>query len=595
MSSGIVNDDWWPGVLQPIPLERPAATEYVLVAEIGQPWGPRSYRHLYTALAPADLTDALIRNPGGIGHEVRASGPHPHVSPSLGEASYKPRFYIDGGGFVPEDLEPLCVAWTSANRTYLAPDQGFLMTYGLMPRYLVDTGSKEVRWDDPSIPRSDVVISAPESEYHFPAHTRAFVSIHRDYLQDYATIRGLHLIQVYFAEKWDDPPSDIEEALDGGESREFSLPGRLVRLYAQKRPSSYLASVWGTRALIGPGSSPVTEGGWEYGELTWPGIEGVVTHDRAMTPGLDYAFVTDSVLGRYEGWPDFSVNPEIGGISYGGQWSTGNTSRLGREIIRVELKKLYEGNPPEVVHHFHRHAVPPPIGDLVALRNEPNVATRTRRIVYALVSLGEQIAGIASEVLGRTTSSMDTVKLSRANLDYEGWWENRNAEPVARHAPTSMTKDAFLSRCGQLDQLVVESLDEGILRETLLNIGVDRKLIESWKSLKLLAHLLQLASTASETGLRLPEDAREAVARAAEGGSAQELPILAVLHELRIAGSHRGDKSHDTRIADALAQLDLHPQSTSTGWGHVLDRLYDEVARELETATYVLGQHRVNP
>jgi hypothetical protein len=186
------------------------------------------------------------------------------------------------------------------------------------------------------------------------------------------------------------------------------------------KPPSYLASVWGTRPLIGLGGSPVTEGRWEYGELTCPGIEGVVTHDRAMTPTLSYAFVKDSVLRRYEGQPEFSVNPEIGGVSYNIQWSPGNTSRLGRDIIRVELKKLYEGTPPEVVHHFHHHAVSPPGYDLTTLQNQPNVATRTRRIVYSLVSLGENLAGLSSNALGRQITSMDTVKFLRADLDYEG-------------------------------------------------------------------------------------------------------------------------------------------------------------------------------
>lgn len=590
MSASAVAGDWWPKVLQPIPLENPLATEHVLVAENGQPWGTRSYRYLYTALAPPELSGALLSNPGGIGYEVRATGPHPAGPTSMGGAPYEPRFYIDALGLVPGDLEPLCVAWTSANRTYIAPDQGFLMTYGLIPRFVTIADVKEVHWDDPSVPRNDVVISIPVSEYQFPLLTRAHVSIDRDYLQDYATIRKLHMIQVYFAERWEDPPSDIEAGPAGEESREWSFPGRLVRLFAQRNPPSYLASVWGTRPLIAPGSSPVTKGRWEYGELIWPGIDGVVTHDRAMSPGLDYAYVTDSVLGRYEGRPGFSVNAEYGGVSYGGQWSTGNTARLGRDLIRVELKKLYEGNPPEVVQHFHRHAVPLPAGDLRALHDQPNIATRTRRIVYALVTLGEEIAALSTKALGRVVTSMDTVRLSRGSLDYEGWWENPIAEQAARHAPMSMTKDMFLSRCAQLDQLVVEAIDEGILRETLVAFGVDAEQIKGWRSLKLLAHLMRLAVTGSSAGLRLPEDAHQMVDRVSGGPSPPGLSVLEQLHELRIVGSHRSDGRHAQRLAAALAMLGVDRESTASGWGLVLDRLYDEVARELEETVSSLNQ-----
>jgi len=591
LSANPVAGDWWPRVLQPIPLEKLLATEHVLVAENGQPWGPRSYRYLYTALAPPELSDAVLRNPGGIGYEVRATGPHPTVSATMGGSPYEPRFYIDACGLAPGDLEPLCVAWRSANRTYIAPDQGFLMTYGLIPRFVTIAGVKEVHWDDPSLPRNDVVVSIPVSEYHFPLLTRAHISIHRDYLQDYATIRKLHMIQVYFAECWEDPPSDIETGVEGKEALELSFPGRLVRLYAQRRPPSYLASVWGTRPLIGPGASPVTEGRWEYGQLIWPGIGGVVTHDRAMSPGLDHAYVTDSVLGRYEGQPGFSVNPEYGGVSYGGQWSTGNTSRLGRDLIRVELKKLYEGNPPDVVLHFHRHAVPPPGGDLRALRDQPNIATRTRRIVYALVTLGEETAALSTKALGRVIASTDTVRLSRTRLDYEGWWEHPIAEQAARHAPMGMTRDMFLSRCGQLDQLVVEAINERILRETLVALGVDAEQIIEWRSLKLLAHLLRLVITGSSVGLRLPEDAQQAVERVSEGLSPSMLSVLEQLHDLRIAGSHRGDDRHARKLADALALLDLEPESTASGWGLALDRLYDEVAQELEKTASALSSN----
>lgn len=592
MSNDVVNDDWWPDVLKSIPRENPIAGEYALVAAIDQPWGSRSYRHLYTALAPTDLIDTLILHPGGIDHEVRATGPFPAMSPTIDETPYRPRFFIGTAGIVPEGLEPLCVAWTSTNKTYVVPDQGFLMTYGLIPRYIETEGAREIHWDDPSIPRESVVKAKPISEYHFPRHSRAFVLVRTDYLQDYATLRGLHMLQVYFAENWDDPPSDIQEALEGKESREFTLPGRLIRIYGQSSPRSYLASAWGTRPLMGPDTSPVTEGRWEYGELSWPGIEGAVTQERAMSSTLLHAFVTDRVLGRYEGKEEFTVHPESGGVSYGGQWSTGNTSRIGRDVIRVELKKLYEGTPPEVVQHFHRHSVPKPPGDSVELREQANIATRTRRIVYALVSLGELIASEASEILEKATTSLDTVKLSRADLDYEGWWMNGVAERAARHAPLNMAQDEFLSRCGELDKLVVEGMNEKILREMLVNLNVDPELISSWRSLKLLSYLLQMISTASEAGLRIPEDSREVADRTAERETTHTLPTLLHLRELRTAGSHRGGKSHDARIVGALSELQMDPQSTSSGWGNVLDKLYDEVASELEMAAEVLREHR---
>lgn len=96
-----------------------------------------------------------------------------------------------------------------------------------------------------------------------------------------------------------------------------------------------------------------------------------LTGDQAMRMQLIEVFVTDTVLAMYEGRPEFQIYPEQGAVSYGSQWSVGYTRRIGRDLIAVELRKLYEGAPPDVVRHWHRHAVAPPVGDLATHRNVP--------------------------------------------------------------------------------------------------------------------------------------------------------------------------------------------------------------------------------
>ena len=92
------------------------------------------------------MKETLLKNPGGIGHEITTSGPHP--SPSKGSFVYKPEFSIWSGGYVSEGFEPLVVAWTTGNRTVLLPDQGFLMTYGLVPRTVKSKHGDAIHWDD---------------------------------------------------------------------------------------------------------------------------------------------------------------------------------------------------------------------------------------------------------------------------------------------------------------------------------------------------------------------------------------------------------------------------------------------------------------
>ena len=119
-----VSDDWWPSSLVEFGSEQPFADEFVTVAEISQPWRPRSDKLLYTVLVPIDrMPELFIRRGCDIGHEVDSSGPWP--SASKGEFHYTPNFGVrDFIGDV--NFEPLVVTWESAGKTILLPDQGFL-------------------------------------------------------------------------------------------------------------------------------------------------------------------------------------------------------------------------------------------------------------------------------------------------------------------------------------------------------------------------------------------------------------------------------------------------------------------------------------
>jgi hypothetical protein len=127
------SSEWWPEPLRDIPMEDPLSSEYVVAAEITEPWVAGSYRKLCTALVPVDRIEAVLSRVGGIGYEVSTNGPYPTP---VGDSPFEPRFYVWAGEVDLDGLEPLVVAWEQYNRTMLLPDQGFLMTYGLTPRYM---------------------------------------------------------------------------------------------------------------------------------------------------------------------------------------------------------------------------------------------------------------------------------------------------------------------------------------------------------------------------------------------------------------------------------------------------------------------------
>jgi hypothetical protein len=479
----LIDDEYWPHPLRHIPYENPIATKHVVVAEISKPWGVESYRHIYTALAPPERVQELLSHPGGIGHNVTTTGPHP--SPYRGSFHYEPGFSIWAGEVVPEGLEPLVIAWEAGGRTILVPDQGFLMTYGLVPRSVQSAIGDLIHWDDVTRPQHDVVIAKMVSEYFFELKSEARVSIDLDYLRDYATVRNRSLIHVFYASNVGPAKAEDRYILAGNVSQEFKLKGRLVDLrIAPQSKSQVLAQVWGVRRLLDPLYSPVTEGRWDYGRLVWPGIEGEVTLEGARRLGLKYVYVKDEVLKYYEDYPEkYFISPESGSVSYGGQWSVSYCRRVMRDLIQLEIKKLYEGCPPDVVKHWHGYAVEPPTIHPVELRKLPNVATRSKKIVDALAVLGEILSNIANTITWKNLNSIDFVKLSRDKLDYYGWWNEPSVASITRHIPLTIGKNSFLERCKDLNSLVIEGLNESNLRKLLLGVGVNSKHIKDFRGL----------------------------------------------------------------------------------------------------------------
>ena len=109
------------------------------------------------------------------------------------------------------------------------------------------------------------------------------------------------------------------------------------------------------------------------------------------------------------------------------------------------------------------------------------------------MSLGEAVATIASQLTLTPLSARDIVGLDRGELEYHGWWTADHVEPITRHIPLELTVDDFLARCSDLYQLVGEGLSEASLRRLLTALGMPAQDLTDFRSLRLLAHLIQLA------------------------------------------------------------------------------------------------------
>jgi hypothetical protein len=354
-SDNQTDENWWPAPLAHVRDLDPWIDNDVVVAEVlSFDDDPHTgHRLSFSALVPIVDLEELRKNFATLGHEVRASGPRPWASP---DHPYTPKFWMEREGSPRRTYEPLVLSWRSHDKTVLQLDPAFLMTYGLVPRSL---GDGETRWDDPAAPLYDVASVTAPSVWDFPSGTAARATVRKDYLQDYLTLRQMALVQGYWEMRWGVTDEAIEEKLGRQESVSIDLSDRrymLRRSWEDKRIVA--AQVWGARVIGSPGPLPISENALEKEGLIWPGFDETVTDARAMQmSAADLVYVKDTVLGGYEGRSEFRVNPMSGSVTFGTQWGVGFCDRVGRDLISLELKKLYEGVPPHITREWHSHAV----------------------------------------------------------------------------------------------------------------------------------------------------------------------------------------------------------------------------------------------
>jgi hypothetical protein len=565
--------EWWPDLLSEIPSENPQAGKYLTVAEVLDPWGKGGHRSMYTALIPPNMIKRVLNFPGGIGVEIERNSPDV-------DRPLVPSFSIWGGNLTPKGFEPLVYAWESNLRLTLCPQAGFLMTYGLIPRWGRSEKEEIIYWDDVARPCNDVVIAKPVTQYQFSEPCNARIEIQKDYLEDYATRRNVYMVQVLFAQRYGPISEDTKQILDTHGEFYKKFPGRSLQIRRISfKDYDLIAKVWLVRQIITPGRKPIHESRWDYGELIWPGCKEIVSANYDWSRLPDEVYIMDTVLAKYEGHDEFEIIPELGAVECGGQWAVGYCRRLGRDLIEVELRKLYEGVPSEVVKHWHKYAVE--IKNPHELMGQANIASRTKRIIYSYCYLGEALSYLFYKLTGRLCSCKDLIKLDLQELKYHGWWKDVDAEKASHHAPANMTMESFLQRAGILYKLVVERLSERFLRDILLSMGSSDTELKDSKSIKLLCRIEELCKVAESSGLKFLTSNNEINARRKSNTIESDLAILEVLNSFRLLEAHRSNESK-SKIKSLLGKLNISARLVDSGWGIVLDKLYDSIAKALE-------------
>jgi hypothetical protein len=574
-------DDFWPAPLAHLSHPFLADTdEDVIVAEISsRPIGAfPGNRLLFTALVPQAEASAVLKAPGGIGHGVECNGPHPCVS---AEGAYRPYFWIAGPVGSSKVFETLVHTWDNHNKSVILPDSGFLMCYGLVPRVL---NNGVICWDDPRRPVYNVLRLVPLSEYSVATgHSTARMTIQRDYLEDYLSLRGCAAVVTYFEERFSRNDPDVEALLAGGDGISFVLSGRKLWLKRSQADwlGNQLSQVWGCSLLLAPKRRPISDE--PEAQLRWPDRESALKgKDRgAIGLGFEYAYVRDEVLVEYEEHDEFEVNPESGSVSYDGWWCVPCCRRYGRNHIEIELGKIYEGAPFNIIKHFNKFAVQREVAERDRdVHGTRHIGNRARDVVYAFLKLTNWLAEL-SDALGLSSAQQEIGQLVTADVNYSGWWTFKALRPLGHVVPLSLSFVNFLGRCTELFKLL-ENLQPGPLRQMLIQLGIQKGEIADFRSLKLLGTLCQLAAIATMNAFHLVSDRAHVCSQWNSSVILAELRPLFALNTLRTAEAHVPGTSTATKISEALQAFGIDRDECRAGWGKALDEVYDRFTTSLE-------------
>lgn len=579
-------DEYWPKAV--VHLREPydvGLSEHIIIAEINEAPhnGYRGARLVSTAMIPLGLVDEVLRVPGGIGHEVRSWGPHPCVAKGR---IYDTSFWIDGRKGSDERFQTIINSWRHHDREVLLPDNILLMTYGLVPRYLADG---TVRWDDPQGPVYDVLRVKSHVNYGDKEdNPLGLITIRRDYLEDFCDLKACAAVAVYYEERFSSDDETFGSLLNGQEGAEFKLPGRLLGMgllddrYHRSAPQ--MSRVWGTRLILVPQSRPITDAADP--ELIWPGDAEPMNRSRASTTWA-YGYVRDEVLQEYEKRPEFQVNPEYGGVSYDTWWSTSRTCRIGRNYIRIELKKLYEGCPPHVIAHWHRFSVAESVAKHDhATHGNRNIATRAKDVLEAYLAVTSELAHLANQI-GLEYMQEELGTLDSEDISIRGCWAPEVMRPLYAVAPLASSREDFLERAVSLFKFL-ELLKPAPLRIIAGGLGVPKDKIKDFGALKLLACICQLATISKQHGFSLSEDVDAVIPHWNQKKALPELKTLFALNGLRVTHSHTPSNERDTKIAALAGVFGIDVTATVSGWGYAIDALYDELSKDLSEIAELL-------
>lgn len=518
-----------------------------------------------------DINTALV-SPSLIS-KIKSSHVNPYVNLSGAyyreDYEYKPSFalYLSKSSGLSK-AEPLVVSWCSGNHTTFMVDQGFLSAFKLSPRLL----DSEILWDDLKEPEYDVVKVKPLSEYDFPTHSEAYVKVNKDYLETYLAFRKKVAVQVFTIKRDIVIDEEISTLLKNKkyfieEFKQFEI--RLSR-FDHKEDIARL-EINGFKILL-ENSVNNQEEETVTGHY-WKGIDGLVTEWRARHEmPFEYVYVSDKVLAVYEADEDYEVHPLSGSVSYRNQWAVTHCDRVGKNAIKIEVKKLYEGNRYTVIDYWNKFSIHP--SEII---EGENIAEKAERLTRKFFLFGRIFTGLFNHLFELNYSAKDLIGLDEEHIEYTGWSEFPEFNAIAQHVDLkSFSKEQFISRCKKLYILLGEHLQEKPLRKIVNMLEFPISITKEFRSIKLLELIIAYLKIADESGLHPVNNKETIVERVLEIKNFNALLEFSALNSIRQLDAHKTNDSK-TRLHKALTDLGIQPNAISNNYADAIWQVYDSI------------------
>jgi len=517
-----------------------------------------------------DINTALV-SPNLIS-KIKSSQVNPYVNLSGAhyreDYEYKPKFslYLSKSSGLSK-AEPLVVSWCSGNHTTFMVDQGFLSAFKLSPRLLED----EILWDDLKEPEYDIVKIKPLSEYDFPTYSDAYVKINKDYLRTYLDFRKKIAVQIFTIKQ--DIPIDEEVSFLLNGKDYFTEEAKQFHIEIKRfdNAENVHLEINGFKVLLE--NSENNDAEEKVVGHNWKGIDGLVTEWRARHEmPFEYVYVSDKVLAVYETDEDYEVYPLSGSVSYRNQWAVSHCNRVGRNAIRIEIKKLYEGNRYKVIDYWNKFSIHP-----LEIVEGDNIAEKAKALTKKFFLFGRIFTGLFNHLFELNYSAKDLIGLDEEYVEYTGWSEFSEFNAIAQHVDLkSFSKEKFISRCKKLYILLGENLREKPLRKIINMLEFPVSITKEFRSIKLLELIIAYLKIAEESGLHPVNNKETIVERVLENKNFNALLEFSAVNIIRQLDAHKTNDSK-TKLHKALTDLGIQPNAISNNYTDVIWQVYDSI------------------